>query len=349
MKDFQCECGNRIFFFNNRCLSCERRLGFDPNLLIMRAFPKTDGWLRSDSGEDFNYCQNYYDFNACNWLVKKGSKNRYCLSCRLNKTVPDLVSAENINRWSKLEAAKRHLIYSLLSLGLPIQSDKHAPVRLAFAFLEDARTNPNYAESFVATGHSSGLITINLAEADDAYRERVKEELGEHYRTILGHFRHEIGHYYYEMLVARTSWRAPFEALFGNPQLDYQQALKAHYQQPQMENWQSAYISSYAQSHPLEDWAETWAHYLHILDTLDTAIHFKLVEPLQKNGRVDAGEAIEQWLALSVKLNALNRSMGLPDAYPFVITPKITEKLKLIHRVIEHQTTAMVATGQRLQ
>ncbi|MDO6747135.1 zinc-binding metallopeptidase family protein [Gilvimarinus sp. 1_MG-2023] len=348
MRDFHCKCGNQVFFFNNQCLVCGRRLGFDSHTLSMRAFPDVEGWLHDD-GQDYNYCQNYYDYNACNWLVKKGAENRYCLSCQLNRTVPDLVSVENISRWGKLEAAKRHVIYSLLNLGLPIQSVANPQVRLAFEFLEDARTNPAYAESFVATGHSSGLITINLAEADDAYRESVKEELGEHYRTILGHFRHEIGHYYYEILVANTPWRAGFEELFGDPTVDYQQALNNHYQNPPPDFWQDSYISAYAVSHPLEDWAETWAHYLHIFDTLDTAIHFKLVEPLQKNGRVDAEKAIDTWLDFAVKLNALNRSMGLADAYPFMITPKIADKLKFIHQVIEHQTIAKGGDGQTPQ
>lgn len=349
MKDFRCQCGNRVFFFNSQCLACGRYLGFDPERLTVRSFRKTEGWLHSE-GEDFNYCQNYYDFNACNWLVKKGAENRYCVSCQLNQTVPDLISDENIGRWRKLEEAKRHLIYSLLSLGLPIQSGDNPRVRLAFAFLEDARTNPAYAESFVATGHSSGLITINLAEADDAYRESVKESLGEHYRTILGHFRHEIGHYYYEILVSQSHWREAFEKIFGDPAQDYQQALERHYQNPPADSWQQSYISAYAQSHPLEDWAESWAHYLHITDTFDTAVQFNLVEPVSgNNAHTDIDELLAHWLDLSVKMNALNRSMGLPDAYPFVITPAIAEKLKLIHQVIEHQAIAGAEADRKPQ
>lgn len=293
--------------------------------------------MDDSDGKRFRYCRNQRDYGACNWLLPEGEHKPYCISCRLNRTVPDLSGAENIGRWIKLEEAKRHLLYSLLSLGLALTPANNRGVNLAFAFLEDARTNPDMAESFIATGHKSGLITINLAEADDLYRERVREELGEHYRTILGHFRHEIGHYYYEILVADSQWRESFETLFGDPQTDYGEALNRYYALSPSADWHKAYISNYAQAHPLEDWAETWAHYLHIVDTLETATTFGLISRDAEPGDMDA--ILSEWLELSVGLNALNRSMGLADAYPFVITPAVRDKLNLVHRVIRNLTS----------
>ena len=338
MRKFQCHCGATVFFENIQCLACQSLLGFDAKAQTLRSLTPTPGdeqrLVCQESAQAFRYCSNYHQYNACNWLVPADSDDIYCQSCRLNETIPDLTRTVNVTRWVKLETAKRHLLYSLLSLGLPIVSDSPAAPRLAFAFMEDARTNENYAQNFVATGHTSGLITINLAEADDSYREQVREQMGEHYRTILGHFRHEVGHFYYELLVAGSEWEDSFKQLFGDPDRDYAEAMDRYYQQGGGgTDWQSHYISQYAQSHPLEDWAETWAHYLHITDTLDTAWAFNIIEPLDiRQSSMD--DIMSAWLKLSVRLNALNRSMGLPDAYPFVITPAIGEKLSLVHRVV---------------
>lgn len=343
MIDFHCQCGTRVFFRNTQCLTCQRLLGFDSvgfTIVSLRPVAEADKTLHDEAtGKEFRYCGNYYDYNACNWLLPVASRQRFCVSCRLNKTVPDLSHRINVERWISLESAKRHTLYSILRLGLALTPANNRNVKLEFAFLEDGRTNAEFADTFVSTGHRSGLITINLAEADAAYRERVREQLGESYRTLLGHFRHEIGHYYYELLVASTTWREPFEALFGNPDEDYNSALTQHYSAVQT-NWMPEYISAYAQSHPLEDWAETWAHYLHMIDTLETAGQFDI---MQLKGEAAEGrdvlnkpfaELVDTWLELSVKLNALNRSMGMRDAYPFVITDPVYAKLDFIHRVV---------------
>ncbi|MCP8898910.1 zinc-binding metallopeptidase family protein [Gilvimarinus xylanilyticus] len=334
MKDFYCQCGARVFFRNTQCLQCSRALGFAPLTMSMQSFDMQGDSpvLWASNGKAYHYCKNYYDYNACNWVVPVDDTDPYCLSCRLNKTVPNLAHGDNVHQWGKLEAAKRHLIYSLLSLGLKLTPANDRGVRLEFAFLEDARSNPAVAESFISTGHSKGLITINLAEADDAYREKVRQQLGEYYRTILGHFRHEIGHYYYELLVADSPWLNEFKRLFGDPSRDYQAALKNHYNATDNTQWTDHFISHYAQSHPLEDWAETWAHYLHIVDTLETAESFGVLKRGIDFSSVDS--LLQHWLELSVSLNALNRSMGLGDAYPFVITPGVSEKLSLVHRIV---------------
>jgi len=337
MKDFHCVCGQRIFFDNTQCLSCGRRLAFEPERRRMLALKvQDDGSLLSETGERFRDCYNHNHYAACNWLVPVGSHRRYCRSCRLNKVVPDLSQNHKVAQWRKLEAAKRHLLYSLMQLGLPVQGKGEAPeLGLAFAFLEDQRFNARVQEAFVATGHARGLITLNLAEADDLHREKTRQQLGEYYRTIIGHFRHESGHYYFDLLVRGKAWEPEFRRLFGDPDRDYQQALREHYARGGAQ-WQADYISAYARSHPLEDWAETWAHYLHMWDTLETAEAFGVLaqdrQPVPEEQTLD--HLVERWKQLTLVLNALNRSMGLPDAYPFVLTDPVLEKLRLVHRVV---------------
>ena len=51
---------------------------------------------------------------------------------------------------------------------------------------------------------------------------------------------------------------------------DYAAALSSHYQIGAPAGWEEDFITAYAASHPWEDWAETWAHYLQILDGLET-------------------------------------------------------------------------------
>ncbi len=334
MRDFRCCCGQQIFFENTLCLSCRRELGFDPErgeMLALRA--DSVGRLISETGEAFRYCRNAIDYGACNWLLPYESQDPYCRSCRLNQVVPDLSKPGNVGDWTKLEAGKRHLIYTLMQLGLPVSGRaEKGEGGLSFAFLEDARFNAEVTESFIATGHASGLITLNLAEADDTYREQTRKQLGEYHRTIVGHFRHESGHYYYDLFVRHSDWQGEFRALFGDPDIDYSEALKRHYSDGASGNWPEAYISAYAQAHPLEDWAETWAHYLHMRDTLETA-HAFAVHP-DAPQQQDLDELVASWQKLTVALNALNRSMGLPDAYPFVLTNAVVAKLRLVHRVI---------------
>lgn len=340
MKDFYCTCGQRIYFDNTECLACGRQLRFDPEQHTMVALDASDedALLVDQSGRRFRDCRNRTQYRACNWILPESEAQPYCRSCRLNKVVPHLERPGNVRHWSKLEAAKRHLLYTLIQLGLPVQGPQEAEgLGLEFAFLEDSRSNVNVRESFVATGHARGLITLNLAEADDAYREKTRQQLGEIYRTILGHFRHESGHYYYELLVRESPhWRSLFVEIFGDPDINYQQALKRHYAKGRPNDWQQHFISSYASSHPSEDWAETWAHYLHMRDTLETASAFGLRVNVPSSTReIPLQALVDQWVELTVVLNALNRSMGLADAYPFVLTETVVTKLRMIHQVIQ--------------
>ncbi|MDB5233191.1 MAG: hypothetical protein JWR44_184, partial [Hymenobacter sp.] len=168
------------------------------------------------------------------------------------------------------------------------------------------------------------------------------------YRTVLGHFRHEVGHYYWDRLIDNTPNLEPFRQLFGDDRTDYEQALKQHYDQGPPADWREHFISAYATTHPWEDWAETWAHYLHIIDTVQTASSFgvrvrpqvsepedrltaQITEDPYESENFDA--IMKQWLPLSLALNSLNRSMGLRDVYPFVIPPAVAKKLAFIHQV----------------
>jgi hypothetical protein len=131
-----------------------------------------------------------------------------------------------------------------------------------------------------------------------------------------------------------------FRELFGDPDADYQAALDRHYNDGPPDNWGQRYVSSYATMHPAEDWAETFAHYLHIRDTLDTAAAFGVAPAAATFERKVLGPSgfdaiIEWWLPLSWALNMLNRSMGKTDLYPFVLPPAVLEKMRFIHTVVE--------------
>jgi hypothetical protein len=249
--------------------------------------------------------------------------------------------------WFKLETAKRRLVYTLQQLRLPLRSKKaDAEHGLAFEFRAEASGQP------VLTGHANGLITINIAEADDAIRERHRANLHEAYRTLLGHFRHESGHYYWDRLVFNSEHLDAFRALFGDERQDYPAALQRHYAQGAPANWQSNFISAYATSHPWEDWAESWAHYLHMIDVTETAVscgltlrprhpNDPLLEPDAKLlGRRRFEAVIDAWFGVTYVLNNLNRSLGQQDAYPFVLSDPIIEKLRFVHQAIEDHTSA---------
>lgn len=350
-KAFQCVCGQRIFFNNTECLNCRRQLGFDPrrgHVLALDPGKAADTWLEAGRarGRTFKRCANFASPAACNWLLPTAAANSLCLACGLNRTIPDLSVAENRRLWFKVEAAKRQMIAQLLTLGLPIRrSQAPGDGGLAFDLLAPAAdgTPP-------LTGHNHGLITLNIREADDAYRVQVREAMHEPYRTLLGHFRHEIGHFYWDQLVAGGPWLAPFRAVFGDERADYAQALRRNYEAGPPADWAQRFISTYASCHPWEDWAETWAHYLHMMDTLDTAISFgvsrvaveQAYEPFTRASLYDPDDPegqgfldlVNAWVALTGVLNELSRSMGQQDFYPFVLPGAVVGKLQFVHRVI---------------
>jgi hypothetical protein len=361
MKTFHCtHCQSLIFFENVRCLNCGRSLAFLPDRGLMAALMQNpDGLWRSDlQGADsrgYRLCANYNQVSVCNWVVPADDPCDFCRSCRLNHVIPDLSIARNAVAWFRLEVAKRRMLYTLLGLGLPVVPKSADEAQgLAFEFLE------NYSDGDakrVLTGHDNGLITLNIAEADDVHREKERTLQKEPYRTLLGHFRHEIGHYFWDQLIADSSLLLDFRAVFGDERADYQECLQRHYREGPPPQWESNFISAYATMHPWEDWAESWAHYMHMVDALETAAAAGLAlrpmrsdeprmqplpDPLNPGCR-NFDAMIESWLSLTYVLNNLSRGLGLPDSYPFVLSVPAIDKLRFIHDTVGRQEHAASA------
>ncbi len=358
---FSCRCGRPVFFRNSECLACHAPLGYDPQLRqllpLAPAPPRRDGlalW-RADIGrrraQRYVRCANLHSAAACNWLLPesegRGIVAPLCRCCRLTRTVPDLAQDNGPLWWNRIELAKRRLVSTLIALALPVRARVgEDPARgLAFDLLRATPGGPP-----VITGHADGVVTIDVEEADDGWRERRRAALGEPYRTLLGHLRHETGHYYWQRLVEGSAWHEPFRVLFGDERADYAQALKRHYDEGPPADWNERHVSAYASCHPWEDWAETWAHYLHLVDTLDTARSFGLdgervelqferyaPELLAGSGDPDPSAflaLVNSWMELTGVLNELSRSMGVADFYPFVLSAPVVRKLHLVHRVV---------------
>jgi len=340
MNTFHCACGNRVYFENDHCLACQRRLGFLPDHLCQTALEGPGPAYQAHGPEGalghYRKCRNYSQHQVCNWMVPADSDDGFCMACRLNRIIPNLDKPGNREKWLNVEREKRRLIYDLLRLELPFTAKRDDPrTGLAFAFMEDQEpsqefVDQNWSGGKVFTGHANGLITINILEADDAAREAMRQRMNEASRTLLGHFRHEIGHYYWDRLIRDSDWLQPCRAVFGDDRQNYAEALKRHYRQGPPTDWQKAYISAYAASHPWEDWAECWGHYLQITDALETAHALDMGIPQPR----DFDHLIETWTRLSITLNLMNRSMGLRDAYPFVLTNPVIDKLRFIHQII---------------
>ncbi len=348
MRIFHCDhCGQPVFFENVQCLTCKHPLAYLPDLAVMGSLEKDSGeqWrspIPAAAGRLYHLCQNYDGANICNWAVPSEEAELLCRSCRFTRTVPDLSRPINHERWYRLEVAKRRLVYSLVVLGLPLQNKTEDPERgLAFEFLGDGEDS----RAPVLTGHRDGVITINILEADGSKREAVREKLHEPYRTLLGHLRHESGHYYWDRLIRESATIARFRDLFGDEQANYGAALQRHYDAGPPPEWQQRFISAYASSHPWEDWSETWAHYLHMVDTLETARACGLAlrpsrpqDPELQAPLTASPESfepmIEAWFPVTYLLNNLNRGLGLPDGYPFVLSPVVVKKLRFVHDTV---------------
>lgn len=351
MQRFTCDCGNVLFFGNSKCLKCGGVVGYDPvGGAMVRLRP--EGKMKR--------CANGVKHGVCNWALPVESKAVLCVACRMNRTIPDLSTARNQMLWGRTEMAKRRLIYTMLRLGIPLPSKTENPkTGLAFDIVSTL-SNPT-----VTTGHLNGVITVNLEEADDTYRQINRQQLGENSRTLLGHFRHESAHYLWQRCLSELTWDDPlrlaFRECFGDEWLDYASALNAHYQRGTPPGWEQNFITAYAASHPWEDWAETWAHYLQIMDGLETCeslgIQVKhlalplvmlpgeagtLPAMLPQDGIAD-GEFLawlQRWMCLSTVLNEIAHSIGEAPLYPFVISVRVAQKLRLAHHYAKVWGTA---------
>lgn len=336
MRDFQCpNCGQRLTFENSACLSCGSALGFslEQMALLVIANGGEDGHAGVVASGEYRLCANLH-LAECNWLVPVDQPGGLCTSCALTVERPGDSDTSGLAGFARAEGAKRRLIAELYELKLPIIGrDQDPDYGLAFRLLSSTYEK-------VITGHKNGVITLDLAEGDDVHREQLRVEMDEPYRTLLGHFRHEIGHYYfYRLITTSTDHVATFNELFGDPDADYAQALDRHYRDGPPEGWQEHFVSSYATMHPAEDWAETFAHYLHIRDALDTCAWCGLAPAsatFDRPARIPSAfpSIIETWLPLSWSLNMVNRSMGHHDLYPFVLPGAVLDKMKFIHTVL---------------
>jgi hypothetical protein len=351
MRTFACNvCGNTLYFENHTCLKCSSKVGFSADEMTMVA-------VQSAEAAALQPCGNWSDWNACNWFTAGAieSTSGYCLACGFDEVVPNLGDPQRLALWTETERAKRRLIFTLLQLRLPLKSsaDKRG---LSFRLLADERVDTGALEpptdDAVVIGHDSGRLTMNVVEADDTHREAMRKRLNEPYRTMLGHLRHESGHYYFYRLIENTPLIDGFRGVFGDERADYAAALAAHYAHTS-DDWQASFVSSYASAHPWEDFAETWAHYIHIVDTLETAndagLHIgsrKLAGPLQRSAEPFTA-TIGDWLALSVALNQLNRSMGMRDAYPFTLSDRVIEKLGFVRQLCANVAPRSAVTGRR--
>jgi hypothetical protein len=342
MKHFKCTCENVLFFGSSRCLRCQQNVGFDPLQRQMSPCgPSTE----------LKLCANGQKYAVCNWLVPAEKASRLCRACTMNRTIPDLSKTNNSTLWTKMEMAKRRLLYTLDELHIPMPSlSEDGGTGVAFDIVS------TYADPSVTMGHLKGVITVNLEEADDTYRQINRQQLGENSRTLLGHFRHESGHYLWYRQLSDLPWDHPlreaFRAVFGSESKDYASSLQLHYRRGAPLGWERDFITPYAASHPWEDWAETWAHYLQIIDGLETCESLgiqvsslalplviipeeagNLPPPLmpdpQESGRFLA--MLQRWICLSSVLNEISQSLGESALYPYIITVPTARKLRLAH------------------
>ncbi|MFI7586901.1 putative zinc-binding metallopeptidase [Spongisporangium articulatum] len=355
MRTFTCDvCDALVFFENSVCLASDTPLGFSTSAMRIVALTEADDgslvWVNPD-GETEVQCANLLAV-GCNWLVEAGveasADGPLCRSCELTRTRPADSDAVGMEQWAVTEQAKRRLVYQLIDLQLPVVPLEQDPEHgLTFDLLSSAQGEQ------VTTGHADGVVTIDLAEGDDPHREALRVQLDEPYRTMLGHLRHETGHYYWTVLVEGTERLERFRELFGDEEASYADAIERHYEEGAPAGWEESYVSAYATMHPWEDWAETFAHYLHQRDTLQTAAAAGIVVvgpraatskglrtpsdplvavPTEKVS--DIQQQIDTWLPLTYALNAVNRSMGKDDLYPFVLSPTVIGKLGFVHEAV---------------
>jgi hypothetical protein len=341
MLAFSCPvCEHLLTFESVHCLHCGSDLGFDPTRGAM-------GTVSGDGDGLSARCVNS-KLAACNWLVE--ADGELCASCRLTRTRPNDADEPGLGGFAAAETAKRRLLFELTDLGLPVESWREREGGLAFDLLSSEQAP-------VTTGQADGVITLDLNETDPAHRERMRLRMGEPYRTVLGHFRHEIAHYYQPILVPPGSDdESRCREVFGDDREDYSEAMGRYYETGAPAGWEQSFVSAYATMHPWEDWAETFAHYLHIRDTSQTAASYGVrvagpslptadVAPLRAMPRESIAETsamLDAWIPLTYALNAISRSMGESDLYPFVLSPAVKAKLEFIGGLVLGATNVRV-------
>jgi hypothetical protein len=336
MRIFHCDrCGAVVPFSAQSCGWCDVPLAYVSEERAIRPLLGTsDPAVFVVEGADQPVWRCLNTAWGCNWLTPVESGNEWCRACRLTRGRPDTARREAIEAWMMAESAKRWLLHQLAELSLPYEPrSPSAPDGLAF----DLVYLPGQGG---ITGHRDGLVTLDLAEADDRLRDDLRRRLGEPFRTLIGHLRHEVGHYYWRRLVVESGSIGSFRDLFGDETSDYQIAIERYYRAGAGDWDPTRFVSPYAAAHPFEDWAETFAHYLHIVDATDTAIAHGLV-PMER-GPVAIGQApvadfekvLAAWRPLNLAVSAIAESLGAAPLYPLDPTGQVVRKLSFVGRVV---------------
>lgn len=342
-----CSCGAPLFRENTACVTCGAPVGHVPDAALLTSFEiLQDGRWRAEHAEltsrFFKPCSGRELAHQCNWMIDAQDPATQCLSCSLTRTIPDLTVPGATDRWANAEHAKRQVIIQLLRLEVPVRSQLTDADGVCFDFLE-----PQAGPTSVMTGHEDGVITLNLNEASYAQRAATQELLGERYRTLAGHIRHELAHYYWDLLAKDPAWTEQCREVFGDERADYGMALQRHHQNGAPPDWSLQFISAYASSHPWEDWAECFAHYLHMEEGLETASQLGidlrklrlravpfdrtvLGKNISRRSAEKFLDRIDRWVLLGLATNELNAALGHDPAYPFVLNAAVVNKLHFI-------------------
>jgi hypothetical protein len=271
------------------------------------------------------FCANR-ELIGCNWIAPQ--QGAFCRSCAMTELAPDTSIANAMSNWAQTEAAKRWALDNLGRWHWFRPEDPGTPPR--FHILAEGPTP-------VQMGHIEGVVTISVAEADPVVRTTRREALDEPYRTMIGHMRHEISHMLWWRLSLRADFLEAFRAMFGDERIDYAAEMQRHFNDGPPPDWRQRYLTAYASSHPHEDWAETAAHLVHLTDIADSFVAAGLSSPeLPGSGwdpyaETNAEKLVWAAASLAVAVNHVNRSMGLSDLYPFVLSEAALRKLVFVH------------------
>jgi hypothetical protein len=341
MRIFQCDrCDQIVPFSAHRCPTCDAALGYVTEHRSIRVLvPTAEPAVFETESCDLPLWRCLNSAWGCNWMLPAASDTPWCRSCRLTRGRPDEAHPDAIEAWMTAEAAKRRLVHQLDELALPIEiRSATSPDGLAF----DLVYLPGEGG---ITGHLDGVVTLDLAEADDRHRDDLRRRLGEPFRTVIGHLRHEIGHHYWGRLVGQANNIDHFRRLFGDEREDYREAVERHYSGGDGAWDRTRFVTAYAASHPLEDWAETFAHYLHILDATDTAIAHELIPPdstglndANEIARLEIDDILDAWRPINTAVNAIAETLGAPAVYPFEPIGAVVDKLAFVHRQVAAHT-----------
>jgi hypothetical protein len=333
-------CQHELDFESMSCPNCDSSVGYVSDrrdVVVIVADGPARYSVDGDSAAQWRCLNASW---GCNWMLPADGGDVWCLSCRLTRGRPDEADPAAVVAWSAAEAAKRRLVFQLGELGLPIEPrSPTTPRGLAFDLV-------HVPGASAVTGHDRGIITLDLSEADERHRDELRRNLGESFRTLIGHLRHEVGHYYFAHLVGQHDRILEFRALFGDERIDYSSALDEHYRRARTGDDKadlSRFVTAYAAAHPLEDWAETFAHYLHTLDGLQTAdSHGLAARSREDGGRVKSASSspvsfssiLERWLPVAEMINAIADGLGSSRPYPFTLSPVVVTKLEFVHACV---------------